>query len=330
MSLGKSPDPIVSVIIPVFGAERTLEAALEAVEASDYPAFEVLVTNDGSRDASRSILEVRAHEIIDIEHAGPAAARNRAVRASCGEILFFTDADVVIAPDTIRRGVAVLHANPGVAAVFGSYAAHAGAGGFFTAYKNYVHHFTHQQASPEAFTFWTGCGFIRRSVFDAIGGFDESQRFLSDVELGYRMHLARMNVRLEKTIEVVHHKHYDLGALIRSDFFGRAIPWTRLMMHHRTVKRDLNLRPENIASVPLSFLLLLALLAVPWLGMPALLVAGVGFGFFIWLNRAFFGFVRRREGAWFTLRTIAVQWVIYLVSGVGLVAALLGARSGGR
>jgi hypothetical protein len=234
-----------------------------------------------------------------------------------------------------------LVANPDVAAVFGSYTAHAGTSGFFTAYKNYVHHFTHQTASPKAFTFWTGCGFVRRTAFDQLDGFDAGQRFLSDVEFGYRMHLAGLEVRIEKSIQVVHHKRYDFAGLVRSDLFGRAIPWTRLMMRHRTVKQDLNLRPENVFSVPLSFGILFVLLAGPAIGsvmgvsslrtgLGTFLVAAGGWGILAILNRRFFGFVRSQAGRWFALRTVFLQWFIYLVSGLGLVAALLGARSGGR
>lgn len=323
--------PRVSVIIPVFGASRTLDLALTAVRAQTYPDLEIICADDGSRDRSGEILGGAGVKVVAIEHAGPAAARNRAVEEATGDILFFTDADVEIFPDTVELGVRRFLADPDLDALFGSYTAHAGPGSnFLTRYKNYLHHFTHQTASPDAFTFWTGCGFVRRSVFDELSGFDPGQRFLSDVEFGYRMHLAGKRVRVDRDIQVVHHKRYDLAGLLRSDFHGRAVPWTRLMMKHRTVKQDLNLKPSNVLSVPLSYLVALALLTLPVLGVVSLAMAVLGLGVLAVLNRAFLGFVRAREGLGGAVAALLVQWGIYLLSGVGVAAAVLGYSSGGR
>lgn len=328
-----APRPLrVSVIVPVFGAARTLETSLRSIAASDYPDVEIVCADDSSTDGSRALLDA-ARNIRTVRighHSGPAAARNRAVAACEGEILFFTDADVEIFPDTIRSGVHHFLEDPELAALFGSYTPEAGTRDFLTRYKNFVHHFTHQNAAPEAFTFWTGCGFVRREAFEALSGFDEAQRFLSDVEFGYRLHLAGRKVRIDREIQVVHHKVYTWRSLIGSDLKGRAIPWSRLIMRHRTVRGDLNLKPNNVLSVPLSVLLLgtpaLALLAGWWW----VAVAACGFALLWALNAEFLGFVRRRAGSGFALRTLFVQWVIYLVSGLGVVAAALGARSGGR
>lgn len=130
-----TPVPFVSVIVPVFGAARTLEASLRSIAESAYPSFEIVAADDGSTDASRGLLESFGVRIVRLDHSGPAAARNRAVAIARGDVLFFTDADVVIRPDTIARGVAALTADPEIAAVFGSYTAESGPGGFFTHYR---------------------------------------------------------------------------------------------------------------------------------------------------------------------------------------------------
>lgn len=325
-----TPVPFVSVIVPVFGAARTLEASLRSIAESAYPSFEIVAADDGSTDASRGLLESFGVRIVRLDHSGPAAARNRAVAIARGDVLFFTDADVVIRPDTIARGVAALTADPEIAAVFGSYTAESGPGGFFTHYKNYVHHFTHQHAEPDAFTFWTGCGFVRRRVFEAHGGFDESQRFLSDVEFGYRLHGAGERIRIQKDIQVTHLKQYTFMGLVRSDFFGRAVPWSRLIMRHKTARADMNLGLRNVASVPIAFATLGGLCLWPWSGTWGMLLSAVGFLVLAFLNARLLSFVREREGAAFALGTLLVHWIIYLLSGIGVLAATLGFRSGGR
>lgn len=327
---GVPETPKVTVIIPVYGASRTLERALASVAASDYPNFEMIAVDDGSPDASLEILHRFGARVLQISHAGSAAARNRAIEEADGEILYFTDADVEIFPETISRGVRHFVADPSLAAVFGSYTPQAGAPGFFTAYKNYVHHYTHQTGRSEAWTFWTGCGFVRRAVIQRLGGFDAGQRFLSDVEFGYRMNRAGERVRLDPEIQVVHMKHYTLTGVLRSDFFGRAVPWSRLILRYRAVQNDLNLGKKHILSVPIAGLTALALIASPFLGLPALGFAAAGFVALALLNRSFLGFVRGREGWGFWLRALLLQWLIYLTSGLGAVAALCGFKSNGR
>ncbi len=322
--------PIVSVIVPVYNAERTLERCLTAILESDYPDYEVLASDDGSSDRSVQIIERLGVQLVRGHNTGPAAARNRACARARGEIFFFADSDVEVAPDTIRKGVARFVDDPSLAALFGSYNPDPVEKGFFTRYKNYVHHWTHQLAHTEATTFWTGCGFVRRDVFERFGGLDERQRYLEDIEFGYRLSRAGERLQIDKTIQVMHHKRYGFWSLLHSDLFGRAIPWSRLMMRYRTVRRDLNLRVRNMLSVPLSFGILLSPLGALFAGAGWLLIAALGFLVLALLNSIFLRFVWRHEGIVFALGALLTQWVVYLISGLGVVLAALGVRSGGR
>ena len=325
--------PQVTVIVPVYQAGATLEGALRALLSSDYPNFDVLAVDDGSTDESLAILRgLRGLgvSVLSTSHRGCAAARNRGIVEAKGEILFFTDADVEVAVDTLRRGVNHFLNDRELAAVFGSYTAEAGAPGFATAYKNYVHHYTHQNARAEAWTFWTGCGFVRREVARRLGGFDEGQRFLSDVEFGYRMQRAEERVRLDREMQVLHRKHYTLRGQLRSDFFGRAVPWSRLILRYKSLQPDLNLGWSRLLSVAVAAAIALALGATALFGPASLAFVGLGLISLAWLNRGFLRFVYRREGISFALRALGLHALVDLLSGVGAAAALCGFRSGGR
>lgn len=95
---------LVSVCIPCFNAERYVGAALDSVLAQTYPNVEVIVVNDGSTDASSSLLQKYAPRVRALEQAnkGAAAARNAAYLASKGNAILFMDADDAIGPDHIR------------------------------------------------------------------------------------------------------------------------------------------------------------------------------------------------------------------------------------
>ena len=77
--------------------------------------------------------------------------------------MVFFDADVLVRPDTLTR-YAVLFANePTVAAAFGAYDDRPTEPGAVSQYRNLLHHFTHLSNAGEAYTFWAGCGAVRRS-----------------------------------------------------------------------------------------------------------------------------------------------------------------------
>src|SRR4249920_2701105 len=116
--------PSISVIIPVYNGAAFLRLCLQAVVATDYRPYECIVVDDGSTDGSRTIaaefpMPVRIVDISDGPR-GPAYARNRGAELARGEILFFVDADVVLAPGALRRVAHVFGERAEVAALFGS------------------------------------------------------------------------------------------------------------------------------------------------------------------------------------------------------------------
>jgi len=105
--------PRVSVVVPVLNEARRIERCLEALAAQrDAPSFEVIVVDNGSRDATEDL--VRAHAIgarLAGERArGPYAARNTGISIAAGEIIAFTDGDCIPDAAWIAAGVAAIDA----------------------------------------------------------------------------------------------------------------------------------------------------------------------------------------------------------------------------
>jgi len=126
------------------------------------------------------------------ERHGPAYARNRGAELARGDILFFVDADVVLAADATAQVRDAFREDPQLAAVFGSYDDAPAATNFLSRYKNLLHHHVHQTSRADASTFWAGCGAIRAAMLARAGGFDESFRrpSIEDIELGRRLRRA--------------------------------------------------------------------------------------------------------------------------------------------
>ncbi|HTT74698.1 MAG TPA: glycosyltransferase, partial [Candidatus Binataceae bacterium] len=91
--------PMVSVVICAYNAERTMLPCLESLRRLQYPNFEVIVVDDGSRDRTAAIAaEFPEFRLIRQPNKGLSAARNVGLHAARGEIVAYTDSDCVADP----------------------------------------------------------------------------------------------------------------------------------------------------------------------------------------------------------------------------------------
>lgn len=90
--------PIVSIIVPVYNAEKYLHRCVDAILLQKFIDFELLLVNDGSVDSSKSICDAYAQKdnrinVIDKKNGGASSARNVGLAAAKGEYIAFADAD---------------------------------------------------------------------------------------------------------------------------------------------------------------------------------------------------------------------------------------------
>ncbi len=100
--------PLISIIIPVYNAERFLNDCVDSVLKQTYSNIEIVLVNDGSRDSSGEICnqyqskEARI-KVIHLENGGVSRARNKGIAACSGEYICFIDSDDTIEPDYIQN-----------------------------------------------------------------------------------------------------------------------------------------------------------------------------------------------------------------------------------
>ena len=267
--------PSVSVIVPVHNGGDDLRRCLEAIGRSAWPVLECIVVDDASSDGRTAGTAERcgARVLRQTRQRGPAAARNAGAAQARGDILFFTDADVVLQEQAIARAAQALAGDPGIAAVFGSYDDRPGDPGLLSRYRNLYHHWNHQAGNEEASTFWSGCGAVRRAVFAAAGGFSEAfaRPSIEDIELGYRLRAAGHRIRLLKDMQCTHLKRWTLGNMVRTDILLRGAPWVGLLRRFPDVPADLNLGWRSKLATACTGLLALSVPALLWLRPAALL-----------------------------------------------------------
>jgi len=170
------PSPLVSVIVPVWNMSRYLGDALRSVFSQDYRPLEVIVVDDGSSDGSgevaRSFPEVI---LLTQENRGVAAARNRGIEHSRGELIAFLDADDVWHTSKLSIQVAWLEQHPEI--------------GYVTAhFQNVLEEGVPRPAwlrEDQLVEMQKGGVpnlLCRRRVFDAAGLFDPAHRSGSDLD----------------------------------------------------------------------------------------------------------------------------------------------------
>ncbi len=186
--------PVLSIVVPAHNEEvfigRTLEAIHDAAEATGL-AYEVIVVDDGSTDATAEIARRGGARVVSVVVRQIAAARNAGARVANGEMLVFVDADTIVQPQVFQEAVAAMREGAvggGASAVFEANAprwAHAAIG--FAAWIL-------RTAGWAAGCFF----FVRRAPFERVGGFDE--RYFASEEI----HLSRALKRLGRFVILPH------------------------------------------------------------------------------------------------------------------------------
>lgn len=108
-------EPLVSVIMPLYNAEKYVGAAIESVTNQSYTNWELIIVNDGSTDNSLEVAKKFENEKIKVfsqENKGASAARNYGYSLSKGEYIKFFDADDLISSEMISSQVELALANP--------------------------------------------------------------------------------------------------------------------------------------------------------------------------------------------------------------------------
>ncbi|QSW99077.1 glycosyltransferase [Haloterrigena alkaliphila] len=191
MAAASEPATTASVVVPARDEPDSLERTLDALSAQTFDGrLEVIVVASGTT----TLAVARAHRIVDRvvadrTHEGPGAARNRGAAVATGDVLLFTDADTVVPPAWVRRHRRH-YATPAVVGVGGPLRPLAGGlrhGLLFRLLSDWWY----RASWPVGFVQQPGpnCS-VRRSAFEAVGGFDESLSFIEDTDLSLRLREA--------------------------------------------------------------------------------------------------------------------------------------------
>ena len=115
--------PLVSILMPLYNAEQWVEETIRSCRSQTYTNWQLIVVDDGSTDASASIVEKTASSepritLLRQPNSGACVARNLALRHCKGDYILYLDADDLISPDKIEMQVEALsHTDSGAVAI---------------------------------------------------------------------------------------------------------------------------------------------------------------------------------------------------------------------
>jgi len=315
----------LSIVVPVKNGEATMERCLEAIFASDVEPREVLVVDDGCTDGTIEIARRFPCRVIEAPApGGVAASRNVGAAAATGEILFFTDADVILYPGALRAAEEALRDGALDVAV-GLQSAECEFRNGTSVYKNLWLRWTYRQRAGRFSVLYSSAVAIRRSSFEKVDGFDTHYQRpnIEDSELGKRLSEAGCRLDLVPELEFLHVKRYRLDSMLQTDFH-RTVGMIKVQLRDRFRRA----RRENYTSIPTSFLV--SCLA-PW-AVLAIAAAGEGLSIRSWpamaatipllvlmLNFDWLRYIARREGFYLALKGAALVHFDIIAVNLGVI-----------
>ncbi|MFL6584677.1 MAG: glycosyltransferase [Chthoniobacterales bacterium] len=209
-----SKTPFVSVIVCSYNGAKTLAACLRSLDLIDYPAYEVVLVDDGSTDETREI----AAQFPDVRYLhqpnrGLSAARNHGAAVAKGEVFAYTDSDCMADPDWLYYLINTL--------LSGDYA---GVGGpnVSPPAQDWVQACVAAAPGGPSHVLLTdtiaehipGCNMAwYRWVFENVGGFDHEYRKAGDdVDFCWRVQQAGCQIAFSPTAVVWHHRRFTIRA----------------------------------------------------------------------------------------------------------------------
>jgi glycosyltransferase involved in cell wall biosynthesis len=312
----------VSVIVANYNYARTLGLCLHALREQTYPEMEIIFVDDRSTDNSVEVAERAGVAVHSTPvNSGVSVARNLGADRAKGDVLFFVDSDIALAPDAVANVVAALRAAPQVGVVCGTYEPEPLIrDSLVEEYRNlHQHYWISAAAGPISGWVFAGILAIRADVFHSVGGFSERLRGSEGADIGGRL-TGVCEMRIDTSIRGRHDNDDRLSVVLRKVFlrsqtlFSFFVRWDRLgHVSHSPQARGGLYAMLALAAAPLPALLdRWWTLAVPVL--PLILAVRA--------DADLYRYVRRLRGTAFTLFFIGTH---VLVNLAGMVGAALGA-----
>ena len=204
----------ISVIIPAYNAERFIEQCLLALHQQTVKGFEIIVVDDCSTDRTFEIASRYAKVIQNKKNSGAGWSRNIGVKASYGELLAFTDADVIVPSEWLQNIIETLRQTQ-VECVGGGYLNSQGSS-FIQRFAHFELEFRRKHYEGLVTTAVSNNLACYRKVFFNVGGFPK-RTTCDDLQFTYKIS-RKYKIFWNKDNRVLHHFRDNLRGYLKQQY----------------------------------------------------------------------------------------------------------------
>ena len=272
----RNPLPFVSVIVPVYNGESTIAEGLRCISKLNYPKekLEVIVVDDGSKDATVTVVNEHPVKLIQKEHGGYPSTMNAGARVAKGEIVVIVDADIYLEQEWLALIVAEFN-DPKVGIVSG-YIATKPTAGFWAKVVGYESEDRYDRMTSGYVDFITSASTAyRQAVFEQVSFFNEKLRRGSDEDLAQRALRAGWKIILQKDAVCYHEWVPSLGRYFKNQVFNMVYQIKNFLWNPELLRGKEQHPVSLYIPLILAFLLVLTplwfVLGVAWLALLAFL-----------------------------------------------------------
>ncbi|MBI3559921.1 glycosyltransferase family 2 protein [Candidatus Gottesmanbacteria bacterium] len=321
--------PYFSIIIPYHNSAGTIGRLLASIQRSPKaPAYEVIVVDDGSQEKYNGYNGYKNYKsyirILRLnKNHGPAVARNRGVAAARGKIVVFVDSDVELFPDALANLAKIYQDDPDIVAVTGVWVKEQRTNAFFPNYKamrDWSYWINERDKSGYYFLFSTRIASIKKSVFQRLGGFDETypSPLVEDIELTYRI-ARRYAIIFAPNVRVRH--EFEPFWPVAKKYFLRAYYWTKLYARRKKFDPVATTWWEALTTISgVGVVLFFPFSLIGQIGQIGLICFLL---FHLFLTRKFLLFMVREKGIVFAIKGFFTGLILYCFIFTGAVAGRL-------
>ena len=246
--------PKVTVIIPCFNEEKVIETSVMRILESTYPYLDVIVADDGSKDATSAIVTEKFGnnprvKLLTLVNGGKAAALNRALKDATGEIIVALDADTQFEKETVLRLVRWF-IDPKIGAVAGN--AKVGNRVNLVTRWQAVEYTTAQNIERKALTRFDAImvvpgavGAWRRAALESVGGYPEDT-LAEDQDLTIAIQRKKWKVAYDEDAVAWTEAPESFGALAKQRFRWSFGTLQCLWKHRKIVRKG---KPGGLAFI---------------------------------------------------------------------------------
>lgn len=207
---------LVSVIVPTYNSQKTIERCLVSIKAQTYKRIELIVIDKLSSDKSIGIAKKYANSVYTFNATERCQQKNFGISKSKGEFIFFIDSDMELTPEVIEEAVLKIRNNPNNAGIV--IPERSIGNSFWVKVRDFEKLLISKSDIESA-------RFFRKNLVDMVQGFDEDIIFMEESALPQKIEKLGYNVKSRTKAPILHiEDNFSIFAHLRKKiYYGQSM-----------------------------------------------------------------------------------------------------------